>query len=73
MKVAEPFAKTLEPRGERILIGRRLLAVTLFARVVGHAFDTRDRSGEIATVPPPQGRAYHTDWVQTSQELVRLR
>ena len=73
MKVAEPFAETLEPRGERSLVGRRLLAVTLLARVVGHAFDTRDRSGEIATVPPPQGRADHTDWVQTSQELVRLR
>jgi hypothetical protein len=40
-----------------------LFAITSFARVVGHAFDTRDGSGKIATVPPPQGRADHTDWV----------
>ena len=51
--MTEPFAETLEPRGERSLISRRLFAITFFARVVGHAFDTRDRSGKIATVPPP--------------------
>ena len=41
--MAEPFAETLEPRGERSLVGRWLSAITSFARVVGHAFDTRDR------------------------------
>ena len=46
MNVAEPFAETLEPRGERSLVGRWLFAIHLsFACVVGHAFDTRDRSG----------------------------
>jgi len=39
----------------------------------GHAFDTRDGKGKIATVPPPQGRADHTDWVIASQESVALR
>ncbi len=73
MDLAEPFAETLEPRGERSLVSRWLFAITFSARVVGHAFDTRDRSGKIATVPPPQGRAEHTDWVYTSQESVRLR
>src|SRR6266508_128045 len=52
-KMAEPFAETLGPRGERCLVGRWLSAITFFARVVGHAFDTRDRSGRIAAVPPP--------------------
>jgi hypothetical protein len=42
----------LEPRRERSLVDRRLIAITWFARVVGHVFDTRDRSGEIATAPP---------------------
>ena len=73
MDVAEPFAETLEPRGERSLVGWWLFAITSFARVVGHAFDTRDGSGKIATLPPPQGRADHTDWVHTSQESARLR
>jgi hypothetical protein len=40
-----------------------LFAITSFACVVGHAFDTRDGPGWIETVPPPQGRADHTDWV----------
>ena len=69
MDVAEPFAETLEPRGERSLVGRELFAITFFACVVGHAFDTRDRSGKIATIPPPQGRADHTHWVWASQEF----
>lgn len=73
MDVAEPFAETLEPHGQRRLVGGRLLAITFFACVVGHAFDTRDGSGKIAILPPPQGRADHTDWVHTSQESERLR
>ena len=64
MDVAEPFAETLESRGERSLVGWWVFAISFFARVVGHAFDTRN----IATVPPPQGRADHTDWVYPSQE-----
>jgi hypothetical protein len=50
-----------------------LFAIIIFACVVGHAFDTRDGSGKITNVPPPQGRADHTDWVYTSQESVRVR
>ena len=73
MSVAEPFAETLEPRGERSLVGRWLFAIIFFACVVGHAFDTRDGSGKITKVPPPQGRADHTDWVYASQESVRVR
>jgi hypothetical protein len=69
MDLAEPFAETLVARRERSLIDRRLLAIASFARVVGHAFDTRDRSGKIATAPPPQGRADHTDRGLSSQEF----
>ena len=54
MDVAEPFAETLKPRGERSLVGRWLFVITSFACVVGHAFDTRDGSGKIATLPPPK-------------------
>ena len=68
MDVAEPFAETLQPCGERRLVKRRLFAIASFACVVGHAFDTRDGSGKIAKAPPPQGRADHTDWVQASQD-----
>ncbi len=72
MNVAEPFAETLEPRGERSLVTWRLFSI-IFACVVGHAFDTRDGSNKITTVPPPQGRADHTDWVWASQESVQMR
>jgi hypothetical protein len=41
MDLAEPFAETLEPRRERSLVGRRLFAITLCARVVGHASTPR--------------------------------
>jgi len=54
MDVAEPFAETLKPRGERSLVGRWLFVITSFACVVGHAFDTRDGSGKNATLPPPK-------------------
>jgi hypothetical protein len=37
----EPFAETLEPRGESSLVVRRLLAITFAARAVSHAFDSR--------------------------------
>lgn len=67
-ELAQPFIETFEPRGERRLVSRWLFVITSLARVVGHAFDIRDREGKIATVPPPQGRADHTDWVYTSQE-----
>src|SRR5688572_14788747 len=40
--LAKPFAETLQPRGERDLVGRGLLAITWLACVVGHAVDTRD-------------------------------
>ena len=73
MDVAEPFTETLEPCGERRLVSRWLFAITSFACVVGHAFDTRDGSGKIETVPPPQGRADHTDWVHASQEFAPER
>jgi hypothetical protein len=33
-----------------------LFAIASFACVVGHAFDTRDGTGEVAILPPPQGR-----------------
>jgi hypothetical protein len=51
--LAEPFAETLEPRGERSLVGWLKLAivfVVFVACVVGHAFDTRKQNGEIAAV-----------------------
>jgi hypothetical protein len=51
--MAKPFAETLQPRGEIGLIGWWLYAITFFACVVGHAFDTRDKSRQIAAVPPP--------------------
>src|SRR5262249_44862649 len=51
---AEPPPETLKPRGERSLVGRELFAITFFACVVGHAFDTRDGSGKITIVPPPK-------------------
>ena len=73
MDVTEPFTETLQPCGERRLVGRWLFAITAFARVVGHAFDIRDGKGRIATVPPPQGRADHTEWVWVSQETPALR
>ena len=54
--IAEPFAETLEPRGERE--PRRLAEacdrlVAFVARVVGHAFDTRTHYGEIAAFRRP--------------------
>ena len=63
MDVAEPFTETLQPRGERRLISRWLFAITFFARVVGHASTPATVQARIAKVPPPQGRADHTDWV----------
>ena len=65
MDMAEPFAETLEPRGERSLIGRWFSAFTVLACVAGHAFDTRDG---FRGAPPPLGRAEHTQWVGSSQE-----
>src|SRR5262249_32070544 len=62
VNLVEPFAEMLQTRGERSLFGRWSFAITPFARVVGHAFDTRNHPGEIAIVPPPRGRADHTDW-----------
>jgi hypothetical protein len=59
MDVAEPFAETLQPRRERSLVGWWLFTIPVsFARVAGHAFDTREGSGEIVTVsaaPRPRG------------------
>src|SRR5882672_185306 len=53
MVLAEPFAESPQPRGERGLVGWWVIAISPVACVVGHAFDTRDFSGEIAAVPPP--------------------
>src|SRR5262249_34048180 len=69
MDVAEPFAETLAPRIERGLVGWCVSAISSFARVAGHASDPRN----IATVPPPQGRADHTDWVYPSKESASSR
>ena len=66
MDTAEPFAETLKPRGERSLVGRWFSTITVFARVAGHAFDTRD--GFRGSSAAPQGRAEHTHWVWVSQE-----
>ena len=55
--IAEPFAETLEPRGERSLVGWLKLAIVFVAfveRVVGHAFDTRKQYEEIAAVRRPE-------------------
>jgi hypothetical protein len=54
--VSELLAQTLESRGKRCLVGRRLLAITFLACVVGHAFDTRAGSSRITTIPPPKPR-----------------
>jgi hypothetical protein len=56
MTVSELLAQTLESRGKRSLVGRRLLAVTFLACVVGHALDTRAGLGKITTIPPPKPR-----------------
>jgi hypothetical protein len=56
LDLAEPLAETLKPCGERSLVGRELFAITFFACVVGHAFDTRDGSGKITIFPPPKPR-----------------
>ena len=53
--MTEFFAQTLEPCGERSLIGQRLFAIFLFAWVVGHAFDTRADFGKINSAPKPRG------------------
>ena len=55
--IAEPFAETLEPRGERSLVVWLKLAIVLVAFVacvVGHAFDTRKQIREIAAVCRPE-------------------
>src|SRR5262245_32796982 len=52
--VAKVFAQTLKPRGKRSLIGGRLFAITFFACVAGHAFDTRAAFGRITIIPPPK-------------------
>src|SRR6202011_2674504 len=45
--------ETTESSGERSLIDRRLVTIIRFARVVGHAFDTRDDWGCDRGVPSP--------------------
>lgn len=42
--LTEPFAETLEPRGESGLVSGRVAVITLVARAVSHAFDTRTSS-----------------------------
>jgi hypothetical protein len=67
---AEPFAEAPQPSGEHGLVGGVLVAVTLVARVVGHAFDARDFSVTSRRVRRPRSRADHTHWVWASQESV---
>jgi hypothetical protein len=52
--VAQLLAQSLEPSGKRSLVLQRLFAITFFACVVGHAFDTRVGFGKITTMPPPK-------------------
>jgi hypothetical protein len=68
MVIAEALAETLQPRGERGLVGWALIAITICAGVVGHAFDIRNKFPEIAALRRPQGRAEHTGGVLPSQE-----
>src|SRR5205809_7126693 len=70
--VAQLFAQSLEPSGKRGLVVLRLFAITFFACVVGHAFDTRVGFGKITTISAPKVARTILDWVYTSQEL-RLR
>jgi hypothetical protein len=49
--VAELLAQTPEPCGERSLISQMFVAITFFACVVGHAFDTRADFGKINSAP----------------------
>src|SRR5213595_1259791 len=70
--VAQLFAQSLEPSGKRGLVVLRLLAITFFACVVGHAFDTRVGFGKITTISAPKVARTILDLVYTSQEL-RLR
>jgi len=55
LDAAELLAQTPEPCGERRLIGRRSFAITFFAGVVGHAFDTSADFGKINFAPKPRG------------------
>ncbi len=64
MNVAEPFAETLQPRGERSLIGRKFSAITVSACVAGHAIDTRDGSRGCTAAPRPGG-TYAVGWVES--------
>ena len=52
--VAQLLAQTLEPSGKHGLVVQRLFAITLFACVVGHAFDTRVSFGKITTISAPK-------------------
>ena len=67
--VAQLFAQSLEPSGKRGLVVLRLFAITFFACVVGHAFDTRVGFGKITTISTPKVARTILDWVYTSQEL----
>ena len=69
MVIAEALAETLQPRGERGLVGWASIAITICAGVVGHAFDIRGKFPEIAALRRPQGRAEHTDRVLPSQGM----
>ncbi len=55
MDMAEPFAETPEPRGQRSLFGGWFSAVTVFARVAGHNLDTRDGFRGSSAAPRPRG------------------
>ena len=60
------FLKRLD---EHRLVGWRLIALTVAARVVRHAFDTRFTSSvRSRQFRRPRGRADHTFWVWASQE-----
>ena len=56
MVPAEPFAEIPQPRGEHGLVSGWSVAIRLFARVVGHAFDTREVSGDRGFTAAPKAR-----------------
>jgi hypothetical protein len=57
MVIAEPLAETLQPRGKRGLVAWALIAITVCADVVGHAFDIRSKipRSRPAAAPRPRG------------------
>ena len=51
IRLCEPIAETLEPRGESSLVVRRFFAIVFAARAVSH--DCDPRGFQVSRVPPP--------------------